>query len=160
MRILAVNHGQPIYLFPNGRIFFVGRAMIDGDGSGGNVWNEPVPPWQPDTTYHFQGKALNPNTTNFIAVPPVIITSVDPVVLGCHVRIRNMQNDRRTTALVGDVAPHDGIGEMSPACARDLVIHDSPITGGMETFDLLYEIFPGLPASCNNRTWPLQPYGS
>lgn len=155
MKVLALNHGERIMLFPNGRIMFFGRAMIDADGSGPET---PGDTFIPDTTYHFQGIALNSHETNFIAVPPAVILGVNPTVLGCHVRVRNMQNNLRAVALVGDVAPTDGIGEISVALAKELGVPPSPINGGMDEHDMLYEIFPGIPASCNGRTWPLQPY--
>lgn len=153
--MLAVNQGVQIAAYPNGRVIFIGRFMIDADGSGPQI---PGDTFQPDTTYHYQGKALNAWETNFIAVPPQIIRGVKPVVLGCHVRVRNLQNNLVATALVGDVAPRDGCGEGSPALAKELGIPPSPISGGIEDHDIFYEIFPGIPAQCNGRTWPLQPY--
>lgn len=156
MIVLATIQGERIMWFPNRRILFFADADIDADGSGPST---PGDTYLPDTTYHFDGKPLNAYETNFIAVPPIVITGVSPIVLGCHCRLRNLQNNVVAAALVGDVGPRTKIGEISVALARELGIPSNPVTGGMDAHDLLYEIFPGRAAECNGRLWPLQPYG-
>lgn len=67
------------------KIFFVADCDVDADGSGGNPYHDPY--FQPDTSYHLNGKALNPHKVPFIVVPSSIIKAVKPVVLGCRAKM-------------------------------------------------------------------------
>lgn len=155
-KILATIQGEKIRWFlPAKRCCFFGDADIDADGSGGNPYNDPY--FQPDTTYHFQGKALNSELTNFIVVPPVVVSGVAPVVLGCHARVTDFTTGKRAIAVVGDLGPTFKVGEVSIALARELGIPWHPVTGGLQEFRFFYELWPGTPATVHGVTYTLQP---
>ena len=154
-RIIATIQGEKIrHFLPSGLVTFIGDVDIDCDGSGGNPDHDPY--FQPDTSYHFQGKALNAYTTNFIVVPPQVVSGVVPVVLGCRAKVRDLRTNKRADALVGDVGPRAKVGEISVALARELGIPSSPVSGGEEEFCFSYELFPGQPAYVHGVNYPLQ----
>lgn len=160
MKIIITLEKEPIRLHDDGSISFSAKASIDADGSGGNVWNEPIPPWQNDTSYHYNGQALNPNKVPFIVLPPKVILGVDPVVLGCRVKVYNIIKDIWVDAMVGDVGPATKIGEVSVECAKRLKIPPSPISGGVDDHIIFYRVWPGQKAIIDGKTYPLQPYKS
>lgn len=156
VRRLATIESEAVWLHDDGSFTFRAKAAIDGDGAGGNVWNEPIPPWQGDTSLHRNGQALNPNTECFIVLPPKIIGAVVPVVLGCKVRVWNLMNGIKQSAVVGDVGPQDKLGEISVELARRLEIPESPISGGVDDHIVFYRVWPGVPAVVDGITYPLQ----
>lgn len=155
-RTLAKIQGEYIrYFEPAKRCCFFGDADIDADGSSGNTYNDPY--FQPDTTYHFKGKALNSETTKFIVVPPIVVSGVGPVVLGCHARVTDFRTGKRCLAVVGDLGPMFKVGEVSIAAARALDIPWHPVTGGLQEFCFFYELWPGQPAAVDGVVYTLQP---
>lgn len=91
-----------------------------------------------------------------IVVPPCVIAAVPGIVLGCAVKVTHMLNHATVDAVVFDVGPHDQFGEISPALARRLGIHDSARTGGESRKIIRYEIMPGVAAVVDDVTYPLQ----
>ena len=51
------------------------------------------------------------------------------IVLGCQARV-SFRGKTPAEAVVGDIGPRLGLGELSVACAKALDIPDSPISGG------------------------------
>ena len=126
--------------------------MIDDDGSD-NRWHDPD--WQPDTSLHYNGRPVDAGKVPYVVVPPAIINAVVPTVLGCQAQVthKNVTVD----AVVADIGPRMKIGEGSVELARRLGIPESPVSGGDETYDVLYKIFPGIPAVVDEVTYNLQP---
>lgn len=150
-RVIAVIEECEIVLQNDGRVTFTAKAAIDGDGTGPSHGD---PDYQSHTTYK---PDLNADVDRYIVVPPAIIRSVVPVVIGCQVEIHNRLTDLRTTAVVGDVGPKHKLGEISIATAKALGIPSSPTTGGEEEHVIDYVIFPGIPATVDGKTYHLQP---
>lgn len=103
------------------------------------------------TWYHIPGVPLNDpaayldsETVPYIVVPPLIITETRGVVRGCRARIT--WRGKLIEAVVGDKGPRNRIGELSIAAARALGMPSSPRNGGVETQEVLYELWPGTPA--------------
>lgn len=139
----------------DGRVHFEGDMDIDCDGSGGNPHHDPY--FQPDTTLHLNGEALNAELVPFIVVPPLIVHGVKGIVMGCLARVTNSRNGKQAWAVVGDVGPTKKLGEGSPRVADLLGINPNPNHGGEDEKVLLYEIWPGKVAAIDGLTYPLQP---
>jgi hypothetical protein len=115
------------------------------------------------------GKTRQPNdpfkyvdsaTVPFIVVPPMIISGVAPIVLGCRCVVTNAKNNKSTEAVVADVGPRNHIGEISVACAKAIGVpvgnpHEAN-GGGADAPTIHYQLFPGKAAVVNGVTYPLQ----
>lgn len=104
------------------------------------------------TWYRYKGKdATDPTayvdseTVPYIVVPPLIIQKTAGVVRGCKARVS--YKGKSIDAVVADRGPADKIGELSIAAARALGIKESPRNGGSEKPEILYELWPGVPAT-------------
>lgn len=148
------GYGADVTLHDDGRISFIGDLDIDCDGSGGNPHGDPY--FQPDTTLHHDGRALDAETVPFIVLPPEIIGALAPQFLGAKARITNLSNGRSCECVVGDVGPRRKLGEASPAAARAVGISDNPNTGGEDAPRVLYEVWPGIPAVVNGVAYELK----
>lgn len=158
MRVIAVfpgKDGGTIREFDNGTVTFTSDADIDTDGSG-PLHGDPYA--QPDTTLHWGGMALNADVDKYIVVPPIIITSVKGIVMGCKAHVLNLENGKETFAVVGDRGPRKKLGEISVACAKAIGIPWSPISGGTDDHIIKYTIWPGVPAEVDGKKYNLQPY--
>ncbi len=150
--ILAVD-----VLQEDGRLFFIADADIDNDGSGGNPEGDPY--HQDDTTYHYQGKALNAYEVPFIVVPSSIIKAVPGIVLGCKARMTYIKTGLSTDCIVGDVGPSKKLGECSPCAASRVHMNASAISGGEDSYNgVCYDLWPGQQVTIDGITYPLQPY--
>ncbi len=150
--ILAVD-----VLQEDGRLFLVADADIDCDGSGGNPEGDPY--FQPDTTYHYHGVALNAYEVPFIVLPQSIIMAVPGIVLGCKARITYIKTGLSTDCIVGDVGPTNKLGECSPCAAARVGMNASAISGGEDSYNgVLYQIWPGKQVVIDGIQYPLQPY--
>jgi|SRR6516164_7474254 hypothetical protein len=143
------------YTVPELRLEWTANMAIDCDGSGGNPDNDPY--YQPDTSLHYNGKALNAYEVPFIVVPPAVINCVKPVVLGCMAVVVNLKNGMATQAVVGDVGPSSKIGEASCYCAELVGLDGNPNHGGCDENCIRYMIFPGEAAEVDGVTYKLQP---
>lgn len=156
MKTLATIQGCEALLHGDGHCSMLADADIDCDGSGGNPDNDPY--FQPGTTYHYQGKALNAYKVPFIVLPPSLIKGVAPVVLGCKARVLYRETGLIAYGIVGDVGPRTKVGELSVQMARRIGMPSNPNTGGTDDFRLcLYEWWPGQTVSIDGITYPLQP---
>lgn len=132
-------------------IRFRAKGRIDDDGTGPSHGDRYH---QSDTSLHHFGRALNADEDHYIVLPPQVIHSVVPVVLGCQAYVT--YRGKREAAVVGDVGPHSRLGEISVALAQSLSIDPNPNSGGVDSDDLFYEVYPGVPAVVGNKTYSLQ----
>lgn len=135
---------------------FIGPMMIDGDGSGGNLEHDPD--FQPDTTLHHSGHALNARTVPFAVAPPCVIHGTKGRVMGCKGRITRISTGQSVDVVWADIGPHSKAGEASISAAAALGVPASPTTGGDERFDYRYEGWPDDPALINGISYSLQSY--
>jgi hypothetical protein len=164
MRTLITLQGCPIYHFQpqidggDERVVFTADADIDCDGSGGNPDHDPY--FQPDTTLHYEGRALNAYKERFIVVPPAVCRGTKGRVLGSRVRVHYLRTGRICDAVVGDIGPTKKVGELSPACALALGMNPNPNTGGEDHYGMVvYEIWPEQPAILDGVQYQLMKYG-
>ena len=155
MTLLPIINGERIIELPSGKVVFIGDADIDCDGSGGNPDHDPY--FQPDTTLHRNGRALNAYLERFIVVPPAIVCGVPGVVMGCQAHAVNLLNGRECTAVVGDLGPTSKIGELSVACAIALGLNGNPNYGGTSEHVIFYSLKPGQAAIVDGIRYELQP---
>jgi len=124
-------------------LFFFGDCDEDKDGS---------PDWQndptgaPGTSLTYNGKPLNGNVIPFIVVPPEIAKLLPDRFLGAYGIMT--WRDKFTGVVVGDAGPHEKVGEASSAA---LAAVGAPTThngnGGIDTQEVLFKIWPGVPAT-------------
>lgn len=139
-----------------GKCFFIADCDVDCDGSGGNPYNDPY--FQPDTSYHLHGIALNPYEVPFIVLPSSLIAAVAPIVLGCKARMTYLRNGRSVECIVGDVGPSKKLGEASCHACSTVGMNPSPISGGEDDYNaVLFEWWPGVQTTIDGITYPLQP---
>jgi len=138
-----------------GRVWFIADFDVDVDGSGGNPQNDPY--FQPDTTLHHDGKAINPYEVCGIVVPSWLPKSVGPIVLGCKARCTNLKTMESRYAVVHDLGPTKKDGEGTPKLAEAISINSNPNVGGEDSPIILYELWPGIPATVDGVTFELQP---
>lgn len=155
MKVLDVIQGCEILVHDDGHLSYVAKATIDCDGSGGNPDNDPY--FQPDTSLHRNGQALNAYRENFIVVPPSIINGVRPIVLGCKAAVLYRETGKMIDAVVGDIGPRRKLGELSVAAARALGMSGNPNTGGEDDFrQVVYLLWPGIAAVVDGVQYNLQ----
>lgn len=96
---------------------------------------------------------VDAETVPYVAVPPLVVNGVRPVVMGCLARVA--WRGRSVDCVVADTGPPLKVGEISIAAARALGIPPSPRNGGRDVPDVAYELWPGTPAP----GYELQPAG-
>lgn len=136
-------------------VYFTADADVDADGSGGNPHGDPW--FQPDTTLHHGGKALNAEKVPFIVVPPVIRQKTKGIVMGCQAKITNKKNGKSCMAVVGDIGPRTKTGELSCEAARRVGLSGNPNTGGTDERIIIYELWPGQAAVVDGIDYDLMP---
>jgi Fungal chitosanase of glycosyl hydrolase group 75 len=90
---------------------------------------------------------LDSELVPYIVVPPLIIHRTEGAVLGCRCRV-TWRGCKPVEGVVGDVGP-DEVGEISLAMGRAIGIPEknmSPRDGGIDAPEVLYELWPGVPA--------------
>jgi hypothetical protein len=83
-------------------------------------------------------------TVPYIVVPPLIVNKTKGIVRGCKARVT--WNGKSIECVVADQGPSKKIGELSIAAAEQLGMPSSPRDGGIETPEVLYELWPGIAA--------------
>lgn len=156
-RLIAVIEGCEIWEEPNGRVWWISDMDIDCDGSGGNPDHDPY--FQPDTSLHHNGKALDAYKEKYGVVPPAVVNGVKGVVLGAQMKITYLRTMKGVPAVCGDTGPTKKLGEASPAVASAIGINPNPNHGGEDGKFVLYEIWPGVPAMVDGIRYELQPKG-
>jgi hypothetical protein len=101
---------------------------------------------------------VDPESVPCVTVPPVVVKRTAGRVLGCLAICS--YGGKRVQAIVNDLGPHNKNGEGSPELARRLGIEDSPINGGIDTPDVLVEIYPETVATIDGVTYRLESYGA
>jgi hypothetical protein len=103
------------------------------------------------TWYRHPGKRMDDpaayidaETEPYIVVPPFIIQATAGIVRGCKARVT--LNGRSVDCVVADKGPRNKIGELSIAAAKAIGLPHSPRNGGTDVPQLLYELWPGVPA--------------
>ncbi len=117
------------------------KLTVDNDGSGGNKQKDPS--YKADTTWHFQGRALDADKIAYLAVPGDLArwgkNSNGKVELGTLVIVES--HGKMVACVAGDVGNKTttiqgrGIGELSVHAAEQLAVNSSPKTGGTENHD-------------------------
>jgi hypothetical protein len=154
MRVIATIEGEDITELNDLSVTYQSKAADDTDGSGPMHGD---PDGQHDTSLHLNGKALNADIDKYIVVPPAIVHGVKGIVLGCQAFAKNITNGQSSDAVVGDVGPHDRLGEVSNAMAAALGLNPSPTEGGTSEHIIHYSLRPGVPAVVDGKQYQLQP---
>ena len=161
MRTIATIQGCPIYEGADGRCWMTADADIDCDGvddagSPNNIYKDPY--YQPDTSLHNNGQALNALTERYIVRPPAAIKGVSDIVIGCQARVHYLKTGLIKEGVVGDQGPQAKVGELSVAMADAIGMPSNPNTGGEENFGMVvYEWWPGKAAVVDGKSYKLQP---
>jgi hypothetical protein len=132
---------------------FTSDLDVCNDGTGPSH-NDPS--YQSETAYYNGGKFLNADKDKYIVIPPQVRSMVPPVVMGCKARATNLHTKKRFPAVVGDIGPSDKTGEAAYCLAKELnpkITHNS----GDERLIYLYELWPGVPAVVDGKTYKLEP---
>ncbi|MEJ0002414.1 MAG: hypothetical protein WDN30_00290 [Pararobbsia sp.] len=87
---------------------------------------------------------VDAQTIPYVVVPPLIVASVNGVVRGCKARVT--WQAKRVDCVVADLGPANRIGEISIAAAKALGMNSSPRNGGIDRPEVLYELWPDVPA--------------
>ena len=140
--------------FIDDKIIWLSHARIDSDGSDNRHHDKY---WQAETSLSHNRKPIDAESVPYIVVPPAIIQSVKPIVLGCLGLLRNIKTGQTTWAVVADIGPKTKLGELSCEAARRLGLSGNPNTGGTDQKIIKYTIWPGRPAMVNGVQYDLQP---
>lgn len=97
---------------------------------------------------------VDSETVPYIVIPPLIVKTTAGIVRGC--KARATRGDRSVECVVADLGPRHKIGELSIAAARALGVPASPRTGGLNRAEILYELWPGIPAEVAGHRYELQ----
>jgi hypothetical protein len=149
-KLIATVEGCPI-TWDGVDIRFTARLRVDDDGTGSGHGDRCH---QRDTSLHRGGVPLDADIDCYIVVPPIILFSVPPVVLGSQVMVK--YKDKTAAAVVGDVGPHERLGEGSIALLRKLGINTNPNTGGDDSTNVQFIITPGVCAIVDGVHYELQ----
>jgi hypothetical protein len=156
LEVLVVIGGITIYATPEGDyVCFVSDLDICNDGSGPDYDD---PSYQSETAYYNKGKFLNADKDKYIVVPPQVRSMVPPTVMGCKARATNLDSKVTHAAVTGEIGPDDKTGEAAYCLAKILnpkITHNS----GDSRLLYLYELWPGIPAVVDGKTYALEPAG-
>ena len=143
-RIAKFVNRSPVLINPDGSWELVGPGNVDGDGSGGNAEHDPD--FQPDTTYHLNGKPLNARTTAFMVATRDEMDEVPGRNLGAKSRLTNIETGASVDTVVGDEGGPEDDGEMSIYAAGAVGVDANPVTGGESRPIIHYQVWPGVEA--------------
>jgi hypothetical protein len=134
-------------------VCFYSDLDICNDGSGPDYDD---PHHQSQTAYYNGGKFLNADVDKYIVIPPQVRAMVPPVVMGCQARMTNLLTGKWSPAVTGEIGPDDKTGEAAYCIAKELnpeITHNS----GDDRLVYLYELWPGIPAVVDGKTYKLEP---
>lgn len=97
----------------------------------------------PELSSHDPAAYVDSETIPYIVIPPLVMHKTVGIVRGCLARVTF--NNKSIDCVVADLSG-GSIGELSIAAARALGIPASPRDGGLETCNVLYELWPGTAA--------------
>lgn len=110
-----------------------------------------------DTSLHFNGQPIDALEVPGIVVPRSIVKGVKGIVMGCKGRVTRISTGKLIDVVVFDEGPsEDWDGEVTPPVAFALGFNPDPRHGGLAAKDLLFELWPGIPAVVNGITYNLQ----
>jgi hypothetical protein len=134
-------------------VCFTSNLDICNDGSG-PAYGDPH--HQSQTAYYNNGKFLNADTDKYIVVPPQLRKQLPGIVMGCQAKLTNTASGALSDAVVGDIGPDDKTGEAAYCLAK---LCNPSITHNTGDLDLIYfyELWPGIPATVNGKTYKLEP---
>jgi len=107
-------------------------------------------------------KYVDAATVPYVVVPPMIISGVAGVVLGCRAVVTNARTGQSVEAVVADRGSSGKLGEISLACARAIGVPAGEgatypaNSGGVKQHIIQYQLSPGVAAVVNGVTYPLQ----
>lgn len=87
---------------------------------------------------------VDSETVPYVVVPQMVVQRTAGIVRGCKARIT--WRGRSVDCVVADRGPANKIGEISIAAARAIGLNSSPRNGGTDEAEVLYELWPGIPA--------------
>lgn len=153
-KIICTVAGIDVTEEDDGSITYLSGFQIDGDGSGGNTFEDPD--YQESTSLRINGHYLNAEVDRYIVVPPAIIRGVPGIVLGCQAHLDNTRNGMSTDGVTGDIGPRRKLGEGSIATAQALGIPSSPLSGGTSERIIKVTLWPGKAAVVLGKKYQLQ----
>jgi hypothetical protein len=134
-------------------IAFISDLDICNDGTGPDYDD---PHHQSQTAYYNGGKYLNADVDKYIVIPPQIRSMIEPVAMGSQARMTNLTTAKWSAAVTGEIGPDDKTGEAAYCLAKLLnpkITHNS----GDSRRIYLYELWPGIPAVVDGKTYKLEP---
>jgi hypothetical protein len=156
MKELLTISGVTIYVTPDdGYIYFISDLDICNDGSGPDYDD---PHHQSQTAYYNGGKFLNADKDKYIVVPPQVRKMVGPVVMGCQGKLTNLSNDVSHAAVTGEIGPDYTTGEAA-YCLAKIVNPSISHNSGDKKRVYMYELWPGVPAVVDGKTYKLEKAG-
>jgi len=108
-----------------------GYPLTDGNGNAYSKTSLILPG-------NIANRAVDAFAVPYVVVNPHVQYNAAGVVLGCLATVA--YQGRSTEAVVADVGPGNRIGEISVAAAKALDIADSPISGGVNTHEVSYQL--------------------
>lgn len=136
-------------------VAFISDLDICNDGSGPSHGD---PSYQSQTAYYNDGKFLNADKDKYIVIPPQVRKMVPPVVMGCQARMTDLATGKWSAAVTGEIGPDDKTGEAAYCLAKELNPQISHNAGDSNRI-YLYELWPGIPAVVDGKTYKLEPAG-
>jgi len=152
-RLIVTLENENVIENDDGSVSWTAKAAIDSDGTGPHHGDKTA---QDETAYK---PDLNADIDRYIVVPPAIRDGVKGVVIGCQAMCINSLNGAASAGVVGDIGPHQKLGEISCAMATALGLEPSPVAGGVDAHVIRYKIWPGKPAVVGDKAYVLQPRG-
>jgi hypothetical protein len=152
--LITIEDGVTIYEALGGRyVRFISDLDICNDGSGPDYDD---PHHQSQTAYYNGGEFLNADEDRYIVVPPQVRALVPPVVMGCQGRLTNLETGQWWAAVTGEIGPDYTTGEAA-YCLAKLANPSISHNSGDKSRIYLYEVFPGVPAVVDGKTYELEP---
>jgi hypothetical protein len=81
---------------------------------------------------------------------------VPPKVMGCQARMTNLTTGKWSQAVTGEIGPDFKTGEAAYCLAKELNPEISHNAGDSNRL-YLYELWPGIPAVVDGKTYKLEP---
>lgn len=152
--LITIDDGCTIWASEGGHyIRFISDLDICNDGTGPDYDD---PSYQSETAYYNGGKFLNADVDKYIVIPPQVRKMVPPVVMGCQGRLTNVVTGVWYDAVTGEIGPDYITGEAA-YCLSEIVCPAVTHNCGNDSTIFLYELWPGIPAVVDGKTYKLEP---
>jgi hypothetical protein len=151
--LLVIGKVLIVSAFDGHYVVFIADLDICNDGSGPDH-NDPS--YQSQTAYYNNGRFLNADKDKYIVIPPQVRSMVPPVVMGCQARLTNLHTGKWSAAVTGEIGPDDKTGEAAYCLAKELNPEITHNIGDSHRI-YLYELWPGIPAVVDGKTYKLEP---